>query len=220
VNCTIKNRPFFSSWSGGKDACLAFYHAVQAGGKPRYLFTMLSEEGECSRSHALPIKILQQQAASLGVVLVTGAATWDSYEKVFIDQLRKFKTEGVEIGVFGDIDLEEHRKWEDDTCAAAGLDAYLPLWGRPRRELVDEMIDLGFQAVIVTVDEEKMDRQYLGRIMDRQLIDELESRGVDSCGESGEFHTVIIDGPLFRQPVDLKVRGLYAHDQYCFLNIE
>jgi diphthamide synthase (EF-2-diphthine--ammonia ligase) len=63
VNCTIKNRPFFSSWSGGKDACLAFYHAVQAGGKPRYLFTMLSEEGECSRSHALPIKILQQHQA-------------------------------------------------------------------------------------------------------------------------------------------------------------
>lgn len=220
MNSTIKNRPFFSSWSGGKDACLAFYHAVQAGGIARCLFTMLSEEDERSKSHALPLAILQQQATSLGVSLITGAATWDSYEKVFIDQLRKFKNEGIQFGVFGDIDLEEHRKWQENACSAAELKAYLPLWGRSRREIVAELVDLGFQAVIVTVDEEKMDRQYLGRIMDRQLIDELESRGVDSCGESGEFHTVIIDGPLFRQPVDLKVRGLYAHDQYCFLNIE
>ena len=220
MNCTINNRPFFSSWRGGKDSCLAFYHAVQAGGKPRYLFTMLSEEGERSRSHALPLRILRQQAASLGVVLITGAATWDSYEKVFIDQLRKFKIEGIQFGVFGDIDLEEHRNWQENACGAAEMKAYLPLWGRPRREIVAELVDLGFQAVIVTVNEEKMDRHYLGRILDRKLIDELESKGVDACGENGEFHTVITDGPLFRQPVELKVKGLQSHEQYCFLNIE
>lgn len=220
MNCNVNNRPFFSSWSGGKDACLAFYHAVQAGGKPRYLFTMLAEEGVRSRAHALPLGILQQQASSLGVSLVTGAATWGGYEKVFIEQLRKFKTEGIELGVFGDIDLEMHRKWENDTCAAAGLEAYLPLWGRTRREIVIELVDLGFQAVIVAVNEEKMDRKYLGKLMDRQLIEELENKGIDACGENGEFHTVITDGPLFRQPVELKVKGLHAHDQHCFLNIE
>lgn len=213
-------RSFFCSWSGGKDSCLAFYHAVQTGGKPRCLFTMLSEEGERSRAHALPVKILENQASSLGIPLITGSASWGGYEKVFVDQLRKFKEEGIEFGVFGDIDLEEHRKWQENACAAAGMEACLPLWGRSRREIVAELVDLGFQAVIVAVNEEKMDRQYLGRVLDRPLMDELESKGIDVAGENGEYHTVITGGPPFQNPITLDVKGLKSHEKHCFLHID
>ena len=216
----IKNRPFFSSWSGGKDSCLAFYQAVQAGGKPCYLFTMLAEEGERSRAHALPLRILECQAASLGIPLVTGAAAWGGYEKVFIDQLRKFNTDGVEVGVYGDIDLEEHRKWQEKASAAAGMEAYLPLWGRTRREIVAEVVDLGFKAVVVAVNEEKMDRRYLGKVLDRPMMDELEREGIDVAGENGEYHTVIINGPLFQKPLELDVKGIKSHEKHCFLHLE
>lgn len=220
MNCFIKDLPFFCSWSGGKDSCLAFYYAVQSGGKPYCFFTMLSEEGERSRSHAIPLRILEQQAASLEVPLVTRAASWEDYEKIFVGQLREFKAEGVEVGVFGDIDLEEHRKWQENACAAAGMKAYLPLWGRSRREIVAELVDLGFQAVIVAVNEEKMGREYLGKVMDRPLMDELESKGIDVAGENGEYHTVITDGPLFQKPLTLEVKGIESHEKHCFLHID
>jgi len=218
--CSMKDLPFFCSWSGGKDSCLAFYYAVQAGGKPCCLFTMLSEEGERSKSHGLPIRILEQQAASLGVPLVTGAASWEDYERVFIGRLREFKAEGIEVGVFGDIDLEEHRQWQENACAAAGMKAYLPLWGKSRQKVVAELVDLGFQAVIVAVNEEKMDRGYLGRVLDKQLMAELAGRGIDIAGESGEYHTVVIDGPLFKQRIELKITGLKSVEQHCFLDLD
>ncbi|KUK35743.1 MAG: Putative ATP binding protein [Thermacetogenium phaeum] len=216
----IKNRPFFCSWSGGKDSCFALYHALRAGGQPRYLFTMLSEEGEHSRAHALPLTLLRKQAAALGIPLVTAAASWDDYERVYTDQLREFQREGVEVGVFGDIDLEEHRQWVERVCAGVGLEACLPLWKRRRRELVEEFIDLGFRAVIVVVKEERMDARFLGRVLDRPLLAELEREGVDAAGENGEYHTVITGGPLFAQPLRLEVKGRVSRDGYAFLEVE
>ena len=218
--CSIKNLPFFCSWSGGKDSCLAFYYAVQAGGKPCYLFTMLSEEGERSKSHGLPLRILEQQAASLGVPLVTGAASWEDYERVFVGQLREFKAKGIEVGVFGDIDLEEHRQWQENACAAAGMKAYLPLWGKSRQKVVTELVDLGFQAVIVAVNEEIMDRSYLGRVLDKQLMLKLAADGIDVAGENGEFHTIVTNGPLFRFPVNLKINGFKPVGQHCFVEFD
>lgn len=218
MDCT--KRSFFCSWSGGKDSCLAFYHALQAGGEPRCLFTMLSEAGERSRAHALPLRILEQQAESLGIPLVSGVASWEGYEKVFIDQLRRFKKEGIEFGVFGDIDLEEHRQWQEKVCSVVGMGAYLPLWGRPRREIVAELVDSGFQAMIVTVDEQKMERKYLGRVIDRPLMDELEKRGIDIAGENGEYHTLITDGPLFKKPLSIEVKGIESHEKHCFLKVD
>ncbi len=215
----LKNSPFFCSWSGGKDACLAYYHAIEAGGKPHCLFTMMSTGGERSRAHGLPLRILEEQAVSLGMPLVVGCAEWGGYEKIFVEQLKKFKVEGVEFGVFGDIDLEGHRQWQEKNCTSVGMKAYLPLWGRPRRQIVAELVGLGFQATIVAVNEEKMDSQYLGKVLDGSLMRELEEEGIDVAGENGEFHTVITDGPLFQKPISLEIKGTRANGKYCFLNI-
>jgi diphthine-ammonia ligase len=207
---------FFCSWSGGKDSCLALYRAIRAGGRPARLLTMLAEGGERSRSHGLGVDVLRAQAAALGIPIAFRSASWSDYEESFLDAAREMKSSGLEAGVFGDIDLAEHREWVERVCAAAGVEAFEPLWGRQRRELLEEFIAAGFVARIVVVREDALDESFLasflGRTLDRELVAELESRGVDASGEKGEYHTVVTDGPLFARALEIEERGRVVRD--------
>jgi len=211
--------PFVCSWSGGKDSCLALYRAITAGAEPKSLFSMLQEDGTRSRSHGLPREVLRAQADSLGIPLVTKAASWPDYESVFIAALQELRATGVEAGVFGDIDIDEHRLWEEKVCDAVGIEAYLPLWKTPRLALLGEFLMLGFEATIVTVNGEKLDKAYLGRVIDLELVQEFVSLGIDPSGEEGEYHTVVTDGPIFSEPVRLKTGEQSLHDGYWFLDV-
>jgi diphthine-ammonia ligase len=211
--------PFVCSWSGGKDSCLALYRAVTAGAEPRSLLSMLREDGVRSRSHGLPPGVLQAQADSLGVSLVTKAASWSDYESTFIAALQDLRAAGVEAGVFGDIDLEDHRLWEEKVCAAAGIEVCLPLWKASRLALLDELLMLGFEATIVAVNGEKLDQAYLGRVIDPELVQEFASLGIDPSGEEGEYHTVVTNGPIFSEPVRLEIGEQALHDGYWFLDV-
>src|SRR5690606_23615914 len=194
-------KSFVMSWSGGKDSALAYYRAVLAGDVPVVLLTMFEEDGSKSRSHGLPIGVLEAQAERMGLPLEIGKADWNGYEQEFVSQLKKLKNEGVEMGVYGDIDLEDHREWVLKVSREAELQVSHPLWGEPRRELLEELIAEGFKAVITVVDTARMDPKFLGREFTPRLIEELEALGIDACGEEGEFHTVIIDGPIFVEAV-------------------
>ncbi len=210
---------FVCSWSGGKDSCLALYRAMQAGREPLFLLSMLRDDGERSRSHGLPPDLLQAQALSLGIPLVTRTASWSDYEAVFIAALQELKAMGVETGVFGDIDIDDHRLWEEKVCAAAGIDACLPLWKVSRLELLDEFLALGFEATVVVTNAEKLGKGYLGRTLDRELVCEFERLGIDPSGEEGEYHTVVTNGPIFADPVCLQARGRMLHDGCWFLDV-
>jgi uncharacterized protein (TIGR00290 family) len=188
------------SWSGGKDSMLALHRALAAGHRVEALLAMFDETGERSRSHALPPALLQAQADALGIPLVTRRASWQDYEAQFIDQLRAFAAQGITHGLFGDIDLQPHRDWEEKVCAAAGLVAGLPLWHEPRRALVDELLAAGYRARVVTVDARFLDASFCGREFDAAFLADLPE-GVDACGENGEFHTFVFDGPRFAHPV-------------------
>ena len=192
-------RAFFS-WSGGKDSMLALHRALAAGTRVEVLLAMFDETGERSRSHAIPPQLMQAQADALGIPLVMRNAGWADYEAVFVDQLRAFARQGFTLGLFGDIDLQPHRDWEEKVCAAAGLRAELPLWLQPRRALVDELLLLGYRARVVCVDARWLDASFCGREFDAAFLAELPD-GVDACGENGEFHTFVFDGPRFAQPV-------------------
>lgn len=214
----IRGRRFSCSWSGGKDSCFALYRALQEGGIPYCLLTMLCENGRQSRSHGLPASLLEKQAAALGIPLVTCAASWDGYETVFTTELMRLKMKGVEVGVFGDIDLEEHRAWVEKVCSRVSLGAFLPLWGQSHRDLALEFISLGFEAVIVAVKEEILDpASFLGRPLDARTLLELERLGIDVAGESGEFHTFVTGGPIFKQQIKLDTKGRVSFDGYSFL---
>jgi uncharacterized protein (TIGR00290 family) len=119
---------------------------------------------------------------------------------VFVAQLREFAAQGFTQGLFGDIDLQPHRDWEEKVCAAAGLQAVLPLWHEPRRALVDELLAFGYRARVVCVDARFLDASFCGREFDAAFIADLPD-GVDACGENGEFHTFVFDGPRLARPV-------------------
>lgn len=214
-------KKFFCSWSGGKDSALSLYKAIQKEGiTPYKLLNIINENGERSRSHNLPVSVLKAQADALDIPLVTKKATWSTYEKNFIEALKEFKKEEVELGVFGDIDIKEHREWEEKVCQAAEMEAYLPLWNNDREKLLNEFIDLGFKTMIIVINEEYMDKKYLGNIVDRELIKEFKKIGIDPSGENGEYHTVVIDGPIFKNEISLNRLNKVKNDNYWFQNIE
>ncbi|MBN1831930.1 MAG: diphthine--ammonia ligase [Deltaproteobacteria bacterium] len=210
---------FFSSWSGGKDSCLALYHAIQHDGIPKALLTLMTEGKERSRSHGLPIAVFKSQASSLGIPLVPRSSSWADYEHTFISAAHEFRKEGVEYGVFGDIDVEPHLEWVKRVCASASIQAYEPLWKRDRSELLDEFFSLGFKAMIIAVKQETLDNDFLGRILDRQVINEMKKVGIDASGENGEYHTVVIDGPIFAYPLQLEKGRRVIMDGYGFLDV-
>lgn len=201
----------FCSWSGGKDSCLALNRALKSGYDVRYLLTVFDESGTRSRSHAVPRKLIEAQAAALGIELVTVNASWINYEQIFIEQLRKFQTENITHGIFGDIDLQAHRDWEEKVCAAAEIEAVLPLWLENRLQIIEEFWAEDFKSVVVCVNEKFLDAKFCGRIFDKNFAADLPE-SVDACGENGEFHTFVFDGKIFKNPVNYKITEIYKHE--------
>lgn len=198
-----------SAWStsGGKDSLLALWHARQSGYDVRTMITMFDETGMRSRSHGISLPLMQAQAQQLGMQLITPHASWRDYEAVFVSTLQQLRATGHEAVVFGDIDLQAHRDWEEKVCAQAQLQPVLPLWLRNRRELAQQSIQLGFKAMVVCVDHRHLSRDFAGRWYDETFLADLPA-GVDACGENGEFHTFVCDGPMFAAPLDITVAAL------------
>jgi diphthine-ammonia ligase len=212
------SRKIACSWSGGKDSCYALMQSIQHGNELKALINMMNENGKISRSHGLPLSILQQQASAMNVPLLATPTSWNDYKQHFVNTLRETKQQhNTEAMVFGDIDLQPHRDWEEMVCAEAGLEAMLPLWQQGRRQLVDQMIQSGIDAMIVSCNTQ-MGERYLGKTITHELADELEKAGIDACGENGEFHTVVINCPLFSNPVQLPPYGKVQHENYWFLD--
>lgn len=179
---------------------------------------MMNEDGVISRSHGLPRSILHQQAAAMNVPLVAIPTSWNDYEKNFISTLEDIKrTHDVSSMVFGDIDLQAHRDWEEMVCTKTGLRAMLPLWKKDRKQLVYQMMNAGIETMIVSCNA-VLGESFLGRLLTPELVRELELKGVDPCGENGEFHTVVISCPLFSRKIDLPDHTTVRHEDYWFLH--
>ncbi|MFC2025358.1 diphthine--ammonia ligase [Chloroflexota bacterium] len=213
----------FTSWSGGKDSCLACYQAVRSGLQVCYLLNMISEDGKRSRSHGLSAKVLRLQSQALEIPLVQRRATWDNYEAEFRNALRLFKEKGVEGGVFGDIDFNEHREWVDRICQQADITPRLPLWGLSQEKILMDFIGLGFEAIVVATKADLLGEEWLGRRIDLkflELLDELgKTKEITPCGEAGEYHTLVIDGPLFKQRMEILEANKVLRDGHWFLEI-
>ena len=200
----------FCSWSGGKDSCLALNRAARNGYEITHLLTMFDESGERSRSHSVSRDVMQAQADALGLNLITPSASWQSYETIFVKELKRLKAQNFDAAIFGDIDLQAHRDWEEKVCAAAGIEAVLPLWDENRLDLVEEFFAEGFRSVVICVNEKFLPKEFCGRVFDEQFIKDLPPE-VDACGENGEFHTFVFDGKLFKHPVEYKIEEIYNH---------
>jgi len=210
----------FVSWSGGKDCCLACYRASVHGLQIHYLVNMVTEDSQRSRSHGLSAKWLQMQAKAIGIPLVQRPAASANYEAEFKSTLLALKQEGITVGIFGDIDFNAHREWIDRVCSETGVTPYLPLWEENQNKLLREFIDLGFEAVVVATRADTLGEDWLGRKLDYNFLAHLAELGkITPCGEAGEYHTLVINGPLFQQRIEIIESNKVLRDGHWFLDI-
>jgi len=208
------------SWSGGKDSCFALMQTLSERLELKVLVNMMNENGLISRSHGIPKSILQAQAEAMKVPIVAIPTSWSDYESNFTNTLLAIRAQyEVSTMVFGDIDLQAHRDWEEKVCSNAGLKASLPLWQKDRKRLIHEMLAVGIETVIVSCNM-TLGEDFLGKTITEFLIPELESRGVDVCGENGEFHTLVVNCPLFNKKLQLPGYGKVQHENYWFVQWE
>jgi diphthine-ammonia ligase len=216
----MNDKKFVCSWSGGKDSCFALMQASQQGYRPAVLLNVLNEAGKISRSHGIPSHILQQQANAIGLPIHLISSSWQAYESNFINALQTLKaTHQLTHAVFGDIDLQPHRDWEEKVCNSVQLEAILPLWQQNRKTLVLQMLNAGIETIIVSCNT-TMGDYFLGKTLTPTLIEEIEQLGVDACGENGEFHTLVLNCPLFSKRIVVTAKNKILHDGYCFLEME
>ena len=188
------------SWSGGKDS-LAALAAIRERFDVVAALTMFDEGGTRSRSHGLRPELIAAQADRLGLRPVFARCAWATYDAAFRDALIDLAAEGITHAVFGDLVFPEHRAWAEARCAEARLEAVEPLWGRPTSDVFDAFAASGARALLVTVREPWLDESWLGRPLAAAMKDTFIERGIDPCGENGEYHTAVIDSPLFSRPI-------------------
>ncbi len=210
---------FLCSWSGGKDSCFAFYKALQLGYKPAVLLNVMNEFGDRSRSHGISKAVLEAQANALDLPIHFFNSTWKSYEENYIKHLNILaKDYELSHAVFGDIDIESHRAWEEKVSKSAGLEAVLPLWQGQRKQLVLDMIDVGLEAIIVSCNQD-LGSDFLGKTIDNNIIEAFESMGVDACGENGEYHTLVVNAPFFKNRINVEVIKKSVSSNYNFAEL-
>jgi uncharacterized protein (TIGR00290 family) len=203
-------------WSGGKDSCLAVWRVLKSGLGISKLICMLNEEG-VSRAHGLSKSKIEEQAKSVGMAVIFGKSDWNNYETEFKRIITVLKLKAI---VFGDIYLEEHRSWIEGVCRGLELEIkpIFPLWGDDTRRLAEEFIKEGFEAYVIAVRKE-IGREFIGRKYDLSLVNELIACGVDPCGENGEFHTYVVNGPLFKQRIQFEFGKLIEDEKYLKFEI-
>lgn len=210
----------FVSWSGGKDAALS-YHRVMEKFHVTHLLNMVAEDGKVSRSHGIRTGVLRMQSQAMGLHIVQPKSSWETYEEEFKKTLANLKSKGVEAGIFGDIDLEEHREWVERVSKESGMKAVLPLWGEKKREdLIEELIEAGFETVVVATKKDLLGLEWLGRRIDRDFVRDISKvEGVDMSGEGGEYHTLVLSGPIYEKRIKILKSEKVTRDRHCYLDI-
>lgn len=172
------------------------------------LLTSVNEKFQRISMHGVRVELLQKQADSIGLPLeimqIPEMPTMEVYEEVMQNTLAQLKNNGITHSVFGDIFLEDLRKYREDKLHSIGFEGVFPLWKIPTHELIKEFLELGFKTIVVCVNEKYLDKSFVGRVIDEQFIADLPDN-VDVCGENGEFHTFAFDGPIFSKPIDFEI---------------
>lgn len=212
------------TWSGGKDSAMALYELkVMHSYEIMALLTIVTEDYGRISMHGVRSILLEQQAESLGLpvekIYITMNSSNEEYEAKMRSNLIHYQSRGVSSVVFGDIFLEDLRKYREENLSKIGMKGIFPIWRRDTIELAHTFINLGFRAIISCVDSNVLDKMFVGRVFDEQFLSELPS-AVDPCGENGEFHTFVYDGPIFQEMISHTIGEVVLRDNrfyYCDL---
>jgi uncharacterized protein (TIGR00290 family) len=210
-------------WSGGKDSAMAL-HALQSAREYRVtaLLTTVTEEYDRISMHGVRRVLLERQAASIGLplhaVLIPPQCIDATYEERMKEALSEHLARGVQRVAFGDIFLEDLRVYREKNLAQIEMQALFPIWKRDTRELARDFLRCGFRAITVCVDPRVLDPSFAGRVLDESFFADLPP-GVDPCGENGEFHTFVFDGPVFGAPIRFLIGEKVMRDGFCFCDL-
>ena len=207
----------FMNWSGGKDSALALYHTLNNKNfSVEKLLTTVNNKYKRISMHGVREELLQQQAAALQIplqkIILDDQPSMNDYEMQMTEALKQLKDEKFTHSIFGDIFLEDLKTYRESQLAKLKLNAVFPLWKKDTTKLIREFIDLGFKTVIVCVNEKYLDKSFCGRIIDEKFLEDLPPN-VDACGENGEFHTFVFDGPIFKSPIEF-TKGEIVYKEY------
>lgn len=209
-----------ASWSGGKDSCFACYKAMLAGYNVVYLLNSVSKSFGRVSSHGITSKLVMLQSQSVGIPLIQMKVTKNNYEEEFKKAVRNLKKSGIKGVVFGDIYLQEHRDWIERICRELEVKAIMPLWGKKPEQIIEGFINAGFEATIVSAKADLLGREWVGRKIDKRFMkDLLREQKIDLCGERGEFHTFVSNGPIFSKRLRLIKNGIVLKKGHWFLDI-
>lgn len=205
----------YFNWSSGKDSALALYRAVMSGlYDVRALFSVVKTDGRLAM-HEVGEALLRRQADAIGIPFhpfhIDTSWTDAEYAACMSKAVGRFKAQGIATALFGDLYLDGLRRWREANCCQDGIRAEFPLWHVEPMDAVNEFIRLGFKAVITCVDCSVLDESFVGRTINKGFISDFPA-GMDACGEQGEYHSFVYDGPFFRRPVDFKVKGRYCRE--------
>jgi uncharacterized protein (TIGR00290 family) len=208
---------YFLSWSGGKDCCFSLYKARQQDLPVTELLTTVNRVHQRISMHGVRIELLQQQTRSIGLPLrmlqLPEQPSMPEYQDAMSGLLNGMKTEGFTGGVFGDIFLEDLKTYRETQMGSIGLKSLFPLWKMNSRELVMSFVRSGFKAIVVCVNKQFLEKSFCGRLIDESFINDLP-HNVDPCGENGEFHSFVFDGPIFQEPVKFE-KGEIVSREYA-----
>lgn len=211
------------SWSSGKDSAWAL-HQLRSGTGIEVvgLLTTVNEEYDRVAMHGVRRSLLEAQAIAVGLPLIAIDLPWPcddaTYRLRMASACERAVADGVEGVAFGDLFLEDVRAYREEQLADTGLMPLFPIWGRDTRELACEMIAAGVSAILTCVDSRQLDRSFAGRLFDQGFLEDIPA-GVDPCGENGEFHTFVQDGPMFRRPVDVISGDSVERDGFVFTDL-
>lgn len=207
-------------WSGGKDSYLALTRARRQGLDVTTLVNFYDAPSGRVRFHATRHELIAAQAFSLGLRLHQHGTATDTYEAVFLAALRQLREGGYQGAVFGDIHLADVRAWFEERVRAAGLEHVEPLWGEPPACLLDEFVESGARAVVTCVELARVPAAWLGRTIDEGFaIDIARLPGVDPCGERGEYHSFVYDGPLYTEPIRWRPGPIHEAEGFAQLEL-
>ncbi len=213
----LKDNKAIFNWSGGKDSALCLHKILQNKNFDiQFLFTTLNVRNKRISMHGVSEKLLNRQAESINLPLkklyLHEQTSMEIYQQKMSEVLSEIKADGIEYSIFGDIFLEDLRKYREAQLSKLGIKAEFPLWGQKTDKVAKTFIDKGFKAILVSVDSRFLDQSFAGRFYDESLLADLPD-DVDPCGENGEFHTFVFDGPIFKNPI-LFEKGSIVYKEY------
>ncbi|MGM0581301.1 MAG: diphthine--ammonia ligase [Bacteroidota bacterium] len=203
------------SWSGGKDACLALHYLKESQEyEIDHLHTVIGEETNRVGMHGIKKELIEAQAKALNISLKISYLPSDksnkSYEQVMREYADYCKSKNIDTIAFGDIFLEDLKKYREEKMAEAGMKCLFPLWKKDTKNVINEFLELGYKTKICAGDASKLSKDIIGETITKALLKKLPQE-VDPCGENGEFHTFVYDGSIFHKPVNIKLDDIHSH---------